>query len=72
MATNRPNANRNALPIRIRFSSAVAQFSKSRRRHGETVNQIPAITSKYAQPLNETTIRGAVLEAQANAVGGAR
>lgn len=30
------------------------------------------ITSKYAQPLNEATIRGAVREAQAGTVGGAR
>ncbi len=45
-ATNSPNARRMALPMRTRFSLAVAQFSRSRRCHGQMVNQMPPRTSR--------------------------
>jgi hypothetical protein len=43
-ATNSPNASRAAEPKRTRSSVAVAQFKRSRNRHGQIVSQIPATT----------------------------
>jgi hypothetical protein len=43
--TSNANASRMALPIFTRCSVAVAQLMKSRNRHGEIVNQMPATTN---------------------------
>src|SRR6185369_6218606 len=43
-ATSNPNASRRPHPTLIRFSFAVPHSSKSRRRQGETVNQMPPRT----------------------------
>ena len=43
-ATKIPKARRTAEPMRILFSLAVSQSIQSRSRHGEIVNQMPAIT----------------------------
>src|SRR5216683_6922572 len=47
--TNNPKASRTPLRSRVRLSSAVAHWIKSRKRHGEMVNHIPATTIPYAQ-----------------------
>src|ERR1044071_7707029 len=43
--TNNPKASRTPQLSLTRFSLAVSHSNRSRKRHGETVNQIPAITS---------------------------
>src|SRR5437763_10921785 len=43
-AMNNPKASRKPQPNLIRFSLAVAQSNKSRKRQGEIVSHIPAMT----------------------------